>query len=1116
MAEADDLLDERLADLLAAYDEDLARGGLPPIATNEVPAELDARWRENAECLRLLDQLRPRPGDFPVPLPADVPNGADADGEGRYELFRLHASGGIGRVWLARDADLDRDVALKELLPERAGDPGMTARFLREARITGRLQHPGIVPVYEMALGRDGEPPFYTMRLIHGQTLTEAVRAYHARRTAGYGLRADRLGLIRLLNAFISVCHTVAYAHVQGVVHRDLKGENVVLGDFGEVIVLDWGFAKLLDKDRAGEVGETAAANNFFVNLSAADSRHTQAGQVLGTPAYMAPEQAEGRLDQIDARTDVFGLGAILYEILTGQPPFVGQDTVEVLRKARTGEMPRPQAVATDTPAALDAICARAMARRPEDRYPTATAVAQEVQHWLADEPIEAYREPILGRLSRKTRRHRAALAVLLAIVVTGSLAGGLGLALVGEARSRLTRAQAQAETDKAEGRAAADAEIKRRLESQLYFERVARAERELAANNLERADALLAACPEWLRGWEWRYLRRSLTAEPQVLRGHKAAVSAVVYSPDGNSLASASHDGTLKIWNAATGEEQFSIAGHADVAYDAAFSPDGSLLASAGWDGVVKLWDVATRKEVRSLRGHEGPVSRLAFAPHGRLLASLGTGQHILIWDVVEGTLLKKVETPSGQSIYRIVFSPGGERLAVTSSQAISFWETSRWSPQRQLDMPNRYVKCLAFSPDRRLLATGEGDLAYGNPGRVRLWDLETGELLATLEGHTEPIFGLVFSPDGSRLFSASQDKTVKIWDVASCQEALSLRGHTDTVRGLSLSPDGHRLATAGADGDVRLWDATPGETNRSPYELLNLTGHKEAVFALAYSPDGRRLASVSHSAGVSIWDAATGRNLAQNQQLEATNSFTLTFSPDGQSLAVAENSGKIHLMDVRTGQMGRFFETHSYGPIRSVAFSPDGQRLACASWDRSVRVWTLDSGAELVLRGHAEAVLGVAFSPKDGLLASASYDNTVRIWNGRTGELVQTLIGHTSRVQGVAFSRSGKRLASAGNDDTVRVWDAATWELIATLRGHTAGVSGVAFSSDDRFVASASHDRTVKVWDLDNGKTVRTFRGHTDRVHAVAFSPDGTRVASASHDRTVKVWKFTPPLGR
>jgi PAS domain S-box-containing protein len=289
----------------------------------------------------------------------------------RYARVRLHATGGIGRVWLAQDGDLGRDVALKELRPERAGQPALEARFLQEARITGQLEHPGVVPVYELARRPDDRQPFYTMRFVRGRTLSEAARAYHEARLSG---RADALGLPALLNAFVTVCNTVAYAHSRGVIHRDLKGENVVLGDFGEVVVLDWGLAKRLGQPD----GPPAPPQDG----GAEDSAQTVQGQALGTPAYMAPEQAAGRLDLIDRRTDVYGLGAVLYEVLTGRPPFSGPDAASVLRKVQEEEPAPPRRHWPEVPPALEALCLRALARRPADRPAAAADLALEVQGW--------------------------------------------------------------------------------------------------------------------------------------------------------------------------------------------------------------------------------------------------------------------------------------------------------------------------------------------------------------------------------------------------------------------------------------------------------------------------------------------------------------------------------------------------------------------------------------------------------------------------------------------------------------------------------------------------------------------------------------------------------------
>jgi PAS domain S-box-containing protein len=302
-----------------------------------------------------------------------VPNRAPAIGT-RYDFMRLHATGGIGRVWRARDRQLERDVAVKELQPEKAGDSKMAVRFVREAQLTGQLEHPGIVPVYELSSRADTNEPFYSMRFVRGRALTSAIDAYHAKRLAG---QAEPLEFVALLTAFTAVCNTVAYAHSQRVLHRDLKGDNVMLGDFGEVIVLDWGLAKRIDQPDEEAVDTSAASLKEMQ-----DAGLTVQGDIIGTPAYMAPEQAEGRLDQIDQRTDIYGLGAMLYEILTGQPPFVGTNTFEVLQKARRGNPAPPRELCPEVPAALEEVCLKALARDPAQRYARAEELAQQILHW--------------------------------------------------------------------------------------------------------------------------------------------------------------------------------------------------------------------------------------------------------------------------------------------------------------------------------------------------------------------------------------------------------------------------------------------------------------------------------------------------------------------------------------------------------------------------------------------------------------------------------------------------------------------------------------------------------------------------------------------------------------
>jgi serine/threonine protein kinase/tetratricopeptide (TPR) repeat protein len=393
-------------------------------------------------------------------VPAPKPAEADAAEvgrtlAGRYTLLRACGKGGMGRVWLARDEVLGREVALKELLAERADLEALRRRLLHEAQITGQLQHPGIVPIYDVVGDPAGGRLFYTMRFVEGRTLAEAVRDFHKRRGQG---NADRLGLLALLNAFATVCDTIAYAHSRGVLHRDLKGENVILGDFGEILVLDWGLAKTTvaaSGPLAGSFGDKLTSGPLVATTG--EREQTVAGQVLGTPAYMPPEQAAGDLDRVNERSDVYGLGALLYLVLTGRAPFAGKDVAAVLRQVREQEPPRPRQVWPGLPAALEAVCLRTLAKDPGRRYPAAREVGAEVRRWLADEPVSAHREPLRQRLGRWGRRHRALVSGAAALLVAALVALVAGVVLLGREKDRTAH-----EADNAR-RAADDARSKQK-----------------------------------------------------------------------------------------------------------------------------------------------------------------------------------------------------------------------------------------------------------------------------------------------------------------------------------------------------------------------------------------------------------------------------------------------------------------------------------------------------------------------------------------------------------------------------------------------------------------------------------------------------------------------------
>jgi WD40 repeat protein len=1107
----------RFGDVLAAYLEAVDAGWAPPRAQlltryPELASELEAFFANGDRVNRCAEPLRPAPGETPpgmgklAPGPASTPTlASDESGQGvswtggrvfgDYELVEEIARGGMGVVFKARQISLNRVVALKMILAGQLASTAEVQRFRTEAEAAAHLDHPNIVPIYEV--GQHEGQHYFSMKLVEGGSLAE--------RLARDGATPPPREAAQLL---ATAARAVHYAHQRGILHRDLKPANILLDAESRPHLSDFGLAKRL----SGDAGLT------------------QSGAVVGTPAYMPPEQAMGRKGVITTAADVYSLGAILYELLTGRPPFRADTPVETVLQLLEKEPERPRALNPRLDRDLEMVCLNCLHKEPGRRYASAAELADDLERWLAGEPVQARPARAWERALAWARR-RPALAALLAVSGVAALAlvaGGVGLfyagrlkqlntwlaAAVEDAKSQRAAAiQERAEAERQRARAEAQEALARRY---LYFSRINMADRAWhearvgPMRELLREQIPARPGPDDTRGFEWYYLWRLAHSSLLSLKGHAAGVVGVCFSPDGKRLASASWDRTVKVWEAQTGQEQLTLLGHTGPVFGVCFNPDGQRLASASGDETVKVWEAQTGHEALTLRGHRGPVYGVCFSPDGKRLATASADRTVKVWDAQTG---QEAFTLRGHTswVWGVCFSPDGKRLATASAdRTVKLWEARTGQEQLTLQGHTNEVRGVCFSPDGKRLATASLDLT------AKVWDAQTGQEQLTLQGHTNEVRGVCFSPDGKRLATASLDLTAKVWDAQTGQEQLTLKGHLSAVTSVCFSPDGKRLASAGGDGwdfqknrpiaiEVKVWDA------QTRPEALSLQGHTGNVHRVCWSPDGKRLASASEDGTVKVWDGRTGQEQLTLKGHQAWV-FGVCFSPDGKRLASASWDRTVKVWDGQTGQEQLTLRGHTQF-VYSVCFSPDGKRLASASGDRPVKVWDAQTGQQqLTLQGHTNGVVSVCFSPDGHCLATASADQTVKVWDAQTGQQQLTLQGHTG-VASVCFSPDGKRLATAFWDGTVKVWDGQTGQEQLTLKERSALVQGVCFSPDgQRLATAASSD--VTVWDAQTGQEALILKGHTREVFSVCFSPDGCRLASASADKTVRVWDATPPV--